>query len=151
MASPPTISLAPGAEDNGLASMLADLLRQNLEAKPHKVADFDALAGTVAIVAEDADVCLTLCFERGRLTIHDGIVGIPDVAIRATSDMIMAMSNMPLTTPLGLPLPDPRDKEQVALSRSVMTAMGAGELRMYGALLHPGLVMRLTRVMSVNG
>ena len=37
------IELAPGAEDNGLASMLADLVRQNLEAKPHKVPDFEAL------------------------------------------------------------------------------------------------------------
>ncbi|MGO8992671.1 MAG: hypothetical protein ACLQVI_05040 [Polyangiaceae bacterium] len=146
-----SIDLAPGAEDNGLASMLADLVRQNLEAKPHKIPDFDALDGTIAIVAEDADVCLTLRFQRGRLTIHDGIVGVPDLAIRGTSDMIMAMSNMPLTRPLGLPIPDPRDKEQVALSQSVMTAMRAGELKMYGALLHPGLVMRLTRVMSVNG
>jgi hypothetical protein len=145
------IALAPGAADNGLASMLADLVRQNLEAKPHKVPDFDALDGTVAIVAEDADVCLTLHFQRGQLTIHDGIVGIPDLAIRGSSDMIMAMSNMPLTRPLGLPLPDPRDKDQVAVSQSVMTAMRSGELKMYGALLHPGLVMRLTRVMSVNG
>jgi hypothetical protein len=145
------IELAPGAEDNGLASMLADLVRQNLEAKPHKVPDFEALDGTVAIVAEDADVCLTLRFERGRLTIHDGIVGIPDLAIRGSSDMIMAMSNMPLTKPFGLPIPDPRDKEQVAVSQSVMAAMRGGELKMYGALLHPGIVVRLTRVMSVNG
>ena len=146
-----SIDLAPGAEDNGLASMLADLVRQNLEAKPHKVGDFEALDGTIAIVADDADVCLTLRFERGRLTIHDGIVGIPDVAIRGGSETIMALSNMPLTRPLGLPLPDPRDKDQVALSRSVMAAMRSGEFKMHGALLHPGLVMRLTRVMSING
>jgi len=145
------IELAPGAEENGLASMLADLVRQNLEAKPHKVPDFEALDGTVAIVAEDADVCLTLHFERGLLTIHDGIVGIPDVAIRGTSDLIMAMSDIPLTKPLGLPLPDPRDKAQVAISQSVMAAMRTGQLKMHGALLHPGIVMRLTRVMSVNG
>jgi hypothetical protein len=147
-----SIELAPGAEENGLASMLSDLVRQNLEAKPHKVPDFEALDGRVAIVAEDADVCLTLRFESGgHLTIHDGIVGIPDVAIRGTSDMIMAMSNMPLTRPLGLPFPDPRDKAQVAVSQSVMAAMRAGELKMYGALFHLGIVVRLTRVMSVNG
>src|SRR5580692_5486667 len=99
---PFVIELAPGAEDNGLASMLADLVRQNLEAKPHKVADFEGCDGTVAIVAEDADVCLTLRFApRGTLTIHDGIVGIPDITIRATSDMILALSNMPLS--MGLP------------------------------------------------
>ncbi len=148
---PPSIELAPGAEDNGLASMLADLVRQNLEAKPHKVADLAACHGTVAIVADDADVCLTLRFTHGALVIHDGIVGIPDVAIRATSDMILALSNMPLTKPFGLPIPNPRDKESVAVSRSVMTAMKTGELKMYGAWMHPGLVMRLTRVMSING
>jgi hypothetical protein len=32
-----------------------------------------------------------------------------------------------------------------------MVAMRTGELKMHGALLHPGLVMRLTRVMSING
>jgi hypothetical protein len=146
-----TIELAPGAEENGLASMLADLVRQNLEDKPHKVRDFHALHGAIAIVADDADVCLTLRFDRGRLTIHDGVVGIPDVAIRGTSDMILALSNTPLTRRFGLPFPDPRDAEQVAVSRSVMTAMRAGEFKMYGALLHPGLVMHLTRVMSING
>ena len=41
----PVIELAPGAENNGFATMLADLVRQNLEAKPHKVADFDAHPG----------------------------------------------------------------------------------------------------------
>jgi hypothetical protein len=146
-----SIELAAGAENNGLASMLGDLVRQNLEAKPHKVPDFEALDGTVAIVAEDADVCLTLRFARGHLTIYDGIVGVPDVAIRGTSDLIMAMSDMPLTRSLGLPLPNPRDKAQVAVSQSVLSAMRTGELRMYGALFHPGLVLRLTRVMSVNG
>jgi hypothetical protein len=146
-----SIDLAAGAENNGLASMLGDLVRQNLEAKPHKVPDFEALEGRVAIVAEDADVCLTLHFERGHLTIYDGIVGIPDVAIRGTSDLIMAMSDMPLTRSLGLPFPNPRDKAQVAVSQSVLTAMRTGHLKMYGALVHPGLVLRLTRVMSVNG
>jgi hypothetical protein len=149
---PVSIDLAPGAEDNGLASMLADLVRQNIEAKPHKQADFDALEGTVAIVAEDADVCLTLRFVRGgKLTIHDGIVGIPDVAIRGTSDTILALSNTPLSTPLALPIPDPRNKEAVAASRAMFAAMKAKELQMHGALLHLGLVMRLTRVMSING
>jgi hypothetical protein len=151
------IDLAPGAEDNGLASMLADLVRQNIESKPHKTADFDALEGTVAIVAEDAEVCLTLRFTRGRgtqggrLTIHDGIVGIPDVAIRGTSDVIIAMSNTPLTTPFGLPIPSPWDKDGVANFKQMLAASKAKQFQMHGALLHPGLVMRLTRVMSING
>jgi hypothetical protein len=145
------IELAPGAEENGLASMLADLVRQNLEAKPQKKADFDALKGSVAIVADDADVSLTLRFDSGALTIHDGIVGIPDVTIRGSSDTILALSNMPLMTKLGLPIPHPRDKEAVKTVRGVMDAMREGKFHIYGLAFHLPLLMRLTRVMSING
>jgi hypothetical protein len=148
----PDVQLAPGAEENGLASMLAELVRQNLDAKPHKQDDFAALGGSVSIVADDADVALTMRFERGgRLTIHDGIVGIPDVTIRGSSDAIMALSNMPLATPLGLPIPNPRDTESVRSVRTVMGAMRKGTLHVYGMAFHLPLVMKLTRVMSVNG
>ncbi len=149
------VTLAPGADENGLATMLAELVRQNLEAKPHKKIDFDALGvlgGRVAIVADDAGVALTLCFEPGaRLTIHDGIVGIPDVTIRGPSDAIMALSNMPLATRLGLPIPSPRDHEAVRSVRTVLGAMRQGKLHVYGIAFHLPLVMKLTRVMSVNG
>jgi hypothetical protein len=147
----PSVRLAPGAEDNGLASMLADLVRQNLEAKPHKNGDFRTLACSVAIVAEDAEVALTLRFHLGTLTIHDGIVGIPDVTIRGSSDTILALSNLPLTTPLGLPFPGLRDKEGMKTVRSVMNAMTEGRFHIYGLAFHLPMLMRLTRVMSVNG
>ena len=148
----PDVQLAPGADNNGLAMMLADLVRQNLEAKPHKKGDFEALGGSISIVADDADVALTLRFERGgRLTIHDGIVGIPDVTIRGPSDAILALSNMPLATRLGLPIPDPRDREAVKTVRMVMGAMRNGKLHVYGAAFHLGMVMKLTRVMSIHG
>src|ERR1700733_9721191 len=93
----PVIDLAPGAENNGFATMLADLVRQNLEAKPHKVGDFDAITGSIAIVAEAGEAALTLVLKNGELFVHDGIEGIPDVTVRGTSDIIMAMSNIPLT------------------------------------------------------
>jgi hypothetical protein len=146
------VELAPGAEENGLAMMLADLVRQNLEAKPHKQGDFEALGGSVSIVADDADVALTLRFERGgHLVIHDGIVGIPDVTIRGPADAILALSNMPLATRLGLPIPDPRDREAVKTVRTVMDAMRSKRLHVHGMAFHLPLVMKLTRVMSVNG
>jgi len=145
------IQLAPGAQENGLAVMLADLVRQNLEAKPRKVRDFDALAGAVSIVADDAEVALTLVFDRGKLVIHDGIVGIPDVTVRGGSDTILALSNLPITRPFGLPIPRPRDREAVQTVRSLVDAMRAGRFHVYGGLFHPSFMLRLTRVMSVNG
>jgi len=148
------ITLAPGAEDNGLATMLAELVRQNIEAKPHKKVDFDGLCtrgGVVAIVAVDAEVALTMRFGRAGLVVHDGIVGIPDATVRGTSDVIINLSNLPITTPLALPIPGFRDEAGKAASRAVNEAMRSGDLEVHGALLAMPLLLRLTRLMSVNG
>lgn len=143
------ITLAPGAEDNAFAAMLADLVRQNLESKPHKKKDFRELEGTVALVADDAEVALTLEFRRGRLVLHDGIKGVPDVAVRGSSEAILSLSNVPLTRPLGLPIP--LDRASLDVLRSMLRATVTGELRVFGMLGNVSLLNRLTRVMSVNG
>lgn len=144
-----SIELAPGADANAFATMLADLVRQNLESKPHKRKDFDRLDGTVALIADDADVALTLEFRRGHLTLHDGIKGIPDVAVRGSADSIMAMSNVPLTRLLALPIPT--DRSSLDVLRGMVRASVTGELKVHGMVGHLGLLSRLTRVMSVNG
>ena len=146
---PDAIVLAPGAEENPFASMLADLVRQNLESKPHKMADFDALVGNVALVADDADTALTLSFNRGKLTVHGGIHGIPDVTVRGSSDSILAMSNVPLTRPFALPIPT--DRTALEVVRGMLRATRTGELKIYGMFGNFGLLSKLTRVMSVNG
>ncbi len=144
-----TIRLDARAEENAFASMIADLVRQNLESKPHKKKDFDALDGAIARGADDADVALTLAFARGRLTVHDGIKGVPDVTVRGTADAIMTLSNVPLIRPLGLPVPT--DRPSLDVVRGLLTATRKGELKIYGMLGNIGLLSRLTRVMSVNG
>lgn len=138
------IELAPSASENGLAMMLADLLRQNLDDHPHKLRDFEKLNGRVAIVAEDAKVALTLDFQRGKLVLHDGILGVPHITVRANSDDVMNMSLMELTKRFALP--DPRG----AINRVVFEAMKHGRIQSYGAFLHIPFMLRLTRVMSVN-
>jgi hypothetical protein len=138
------IELAPGAEQNGLAAMLSSLILQNLNDKPDKREDFARLRGRVAIVAEDAGVCLTLVFEGNMLTVHDGIVGVPDVTVRANSDDIVQMSLVELTPRLGLP-----NLRGNAL-RQIMHKSQRGEIRVFGALLHLPLVLRLTRLMSIH-
>jgi hypothetical protein len=144
------IELGPGADGNAFATMLADLVRQNLESKPHKKRDFCALDGTVALVADDADVALTMEFRSGgRLTLHDGIRGIPDATVRGSADAIMAMSNVPLTRPLGLPVPT--DRAGLEVVRGMVRASLSGELKIHGMIGNLGLLSRLTRVMSVNG
>ncbi len=145
------ITLAPGAEENGLAVMLADLLRQNLEQKPHKVRDMQAMTGRIAILAEDAEVAMTLSFVRGELTLYDGVVGIPDVTVRASSDVILALSNVPLTTRFGVPVPAMRDQEGRKVMGEVFKAMRSGAMKVDGGTLHAPMMLHLTRIMSVNG
>jgi hypothetical protein len=138
------IELAPGAEENGLAAMLSALILQNLKDKPAKRVDFAKLRGSIAIVAEDAGVSLTLVFEGNMLTVHDGIVGVPDVTVRANSDDIVQMSLLELTPVFGLPNP------RGAAVRRVLQKSKRGDIRVFGALLHAPLVMRFTRLMSVH-
>jgi hypothetical protein len=148
-----SISLGPGAENNAFATMLGDLVRQNLESKPHKKKDFAWLARgkgvSIALVADDAEVALTLEFRHGALVLHDGIKGVPDVAVRGSSDIIMAMSNVPLTRPLALPIPT--DRPALEVLASMVKATRSGELQVMGMLGNLGVLSRLTRVMSVNG
>jgi hypothetical protein len=148
-----SITLAAGAEANAFASMLGDLVRQNLESKPHKKKDFAWLARgrgvAIALVADDAEVALTLAFRSGALVLHDGIHGIPDVAVRGSADIIMAMSNVPLTRPLALPIPT--DRPALDVLASLVRATRTGELKVLGMLGNFGVLSRLTRVMSVNG
>ena len=143
------VELAPGAEGNAFAQMVRDLVVQNIESKPHKKKDFDALEGAIALVADDADVALTMDFRRGHLVLHDGIKGVPDLAVRGSSDAIMALCSVPLTRPFGLPIPTDRSSFEVV--RSMVRAVRTGELRIFGGLGHFGLLAHLTRVMSVNG
>jgi hypothetical protein len=147
----PQIQLAPGTEANGMALMIADLVRQNLEQKPHKCADFESLTGTVSIVAEDAEVSMTIRFDRGHAIIHDGIVGVPDVTIRGDSECVLTLSNLPIHPYFNVPLVSPNDRQGWADLRGMISSLLGRKLRIQGAVLHLPLMLRLARVMSVNG
>ncbi|MBK6691615.1 MAG: hypothetical protein IPG50_05345 [Myxococcales bacterium] len=145
------IALAPLAEENGFAVMLFDLLRQNLDAKPHKLKDFDAITANVAIVVEDADVALTLCFGGGRLTIRNGIAGVPDATIRGDADSIIGMSNLPLSRRLGVPWAHPRDETSISALRGFVAAIRQGRVHTHTTFAAIPALARLTRIMSVHG
>ena len=138
------VDVDTGAEQNGLAQMVAGLILQNLQDHPSKRGDFARLRGRIAIVAEDAGVAMTLAFEGNMLTVSDGIVGLPDLTVRARSEDIVQMSLLEFTPHLGLPNPFG------AAAREILQKTQAGQVRVYGALLHIPLLLRLSRLLSVN-
>ncbi|MEM6961710.1 MAG: hypothetical protein AAF355_00355 [Myxococcota bacterium] len=136
------IEMAPGGTENGLVSMLAELIGQNLADDPARRAVFARLLGRVAIVAEDLDLAVTLQFKLGRLVVHHGICGIPDITIRTSSEMIVRLSQIEVLT-RGIPNPFGPN------ARDALRAVWRGELRVYGGVRNLPVLWRISRVLSV--
>jgi hypothetical protein len=137
------VTLAPGAEENGLALMLAELLRENLAERPGKRWDFGRLDGRVGVVARDADVALTLEFLRGQVRVHDGLLSGRALTIITESEKITQLSLINLR--YGLPV------FHDATGRGVVKDLARGRIRIEGLLRHPLMLVHLTRLLSVNG
>ncbi len=138
----PVIILDDGAKDAGLAEMLFNLLRQNLEQKPQKISSFEALDSNVVMVARDIDITVTLSFKRGELKIYDGVVGNPDLEIIADHDAILELSLINIR----MGLPNYFDKT----GRNVLKKLLLGDLKIKGLLRHPLQLTHLTKIFSVN-
>ena len=138
----PVITLDDGAKDVGLAEMLFNLLRQNLEQKSQKLSSFEALNSNVVIVARDIDITITLAFGRGKLTIYNGIVEKTDLMIIADHDTILDLSLINIF----MGLPNYFDKA----GRSILKKLLLGNLRIEGLLKHPFQLTHLTKLFSVN-
>lgn len=138
----PVIILDDGAKDVGLAEMLFNLLRQNLEQRPQKVSSFEALDSNVVMVARDIDITVTLAFKKGKLKIYDGVVGNPDLKIIADHDAILELSLINIR----MGLPNYFDKT----GRKVFKKVLLGNLKIEGMLRHPLQLIHLTKIFSVN-
>ncbi|MFT3923524.1 MAG: hypothetical protein QM778_13395 [Myxococcales bacterium] len=140
----PAIELFPGAEELAFATIMVDLIRTNLADRPPKRRDFEAMRGRVALVAEDIGLSITLRFQRGRLSVHPGLFGIPNLVVRGPSSALIDLSRLP---------PHPRLKFLPDLGSDVARALGTAlrerSLRIYGLLGHAGLGLRFARVLSI--
>lgn len=141
----PEVHCEEQAKAHPLAAMLAQLLRDNLTEHASKRRACHALRGRVAIVADDIDSSVTLHFQPGRVEVQAGIVGIPDLTVRGSSELILELSRLKLLR--RLPLPDPRD----ASNRAVFRALLRRQLRLFGLPGALPVAVRLAQVMSVYG
>jgi hypothetical protein len=138
----PVILLDEGARELGLAEMMFNLIRQNLEQKPKRVSSFKALHSNVVIVARDIDITITLAFKKGELTISEGIVGKVDLKIIADHDAILSLSLINIFK--GLP------NYFNKTGRSILKKLLLGDLKIEGILCHPLQLTHLTKIFSVN-
>jgi hypothetical protein len=128
-----------GADPSGLASMLADLLEQNLRRDPTR-ARF--LRPSVAVLdAPDADVVVSLRLGGDGVRVGDGDVPDAQLRIRGDAERLLALT----TVPLRMGLPDPFTAE----GRAVLRDLVARRFVVRGLLRHPVRLARLTSLLSV--
>jgi hypothetical protein len=128
-----------GGEPSGLASMVADLIEQNLARDPTRTG---LLRRSVAVLdALDAEVTVFLRIERDGVRVGDGDV--PDAHLRIRSDSARLLD---LTTaPLRAGLPDPLRPE----GRAIVGDLVRRRIRIRGLFRHPLRLVRLTKLLSV--
>jgi hypothetical protein len=138
------VRLAESSRDNPLALLVADLIRQNLEANPEKVAVMEALHLVITIRAHDLDAEVTLVFAGPRgLDVHHEAPVAPQVTIHADSESILDLARLSVHRGTGLPV------LWDDLGRSIVQRLLRGTMRITPFGRHLGKLTRLLNVMSV--
>lgn len=144
----PIVDLAPGAEENDLATAFADVLKHNLRTNARAQKSFRAIRATVHFVAVDTMHMVTMRFDHGRVTIHEGTIGIPVITFCGDHAAILGLTSVPLSAWLGLPLPNPLQPRDWATLRTLYRRLADRKLTIYGFFAHARLVTRVVRILS---
>ena len=128
------------AEPNGLAALLGELIRQNLQRDPsrHRL----LRPGVVAIESTDAQVAATLRFGEGSVEVANGADAGAGVHVRAAGEALMGLAG----APLRFGFPDAATKA----GRAVVADIARGQIRVRGLITRVADVRRLTMLLSAN-
>lgn len=128
------------AMPNGLAEMLAGLLRANLDRHTKRSALLRP--AVVELDAVDAGVIVTVRMRPGRIEIANGPANpSADLRVRAASRDLLALSAAPLL--LGFPSPFRSG------GSAVLRRVAGRRVRISGMVRHPGTLSRFARLLSV--
>ncbi len=140
------IDLAPGAEDHPLGAIFAQRVRENVDRDPARARAFRALRGAIQFVPFETGEALTLRFDHGRLTLHEGSIGIPTVTFGGPLEVLLRLPEVELQ---GI-VPSGRGREERSSTvlRQVLRHLARGDLKVYGLVSHPRTVARVLRLLA---
>jgi hypothetical protein len=133
-----TVMLA-GPQPGGFASLVADLLEQNLMRDPGRRKLLQP--SVVVLEAPDADVVVHLRIGADAVRVGDGDVPDAHLRVAAEADRLIGLTRVPLR----FGLPDAVKPE----GRAVLGDLLGRRLRIRGLIRHPVRLARLTRLLSV--
>ncbi len=135
------ITILKEASEIGLAVMLSDLIRQNLDQDPGKIKLFYSLDAKVLIEARDIRITVGLEFKQGRLTVSEGSPLQPDLHIIADSATILDLCLLKIK--FGLPY------FFDGAGSKVLKKLLTRELIIKGLFRHFFTLVKLTKIFSV--
>lgn len=128
-------------EPNGLAGILGDLIRTNLEEHPERRSLLKP--ASFAVTAYDIGLSATIAVERGKVVVANGVgAGKALVGVRADATTLIELSS----APLRFGMPDLLKAE----GRRVVRKLLSGKMRVRGLLMHARSLARLNKLLSVN-
>jgi hypothetical protein len=136
------INFAPGIEDGGMATMMADIIKGNLKEKPDRENDFNAINGNIYLMAEDAEVEMTMAFNNGNMVVHNGKVGNPKLCIVTDSNTLLDLAKINIK--FGMPY------YFDAAGREVVKKLLTRKLKISGMFTHLIMLTHFTKLMSVS-
>lgn len=127
-------------EPNGLASMIGQLIEQNLARDPSRRRLLRP--GAASIHATDAEVTVLLRFTGDGVELANGVSGHGSVQVRADSAALLDLA----ASPLLFGVPSPLD----ARGRDLLLAIATNRVRVRGLVRHLPAVRRLTMLLSAT-
>jgi hypothetical protein len=93
------------AKNNGLASMIYQMIKENLEKNPWKEKFVKKINSEISIFAKDAEVKVSLSFRKDKVLVFDGEIFSPDIKISADTSDLIEMTKIKIISLLGLNIP----------------------------------------------
>lgn len=139
------ITIAAGSEENSLAVLIAELIRQNVERHPARKAHLVRLVLAATICATDLETRVTLVFNGHRgLVLHGESPVAPHVTIVADSESILDLARLSIHGPTGFPV------LWDALGFSVVRRVLRKRVQIRPMGRHLGKLTRLLAILSVS-
>lgn len=138
------VTLKDGPDANGIAGVVATLITQNLETFPARVQLARKLTRPVTISGRDIDSTCTIDCGPRAVTISNDVVGKPSVAVTATVDQILDLSQLRMKAlglvPVGF---------FTRRGLRIVVAIASGKLKVRGLVAHPITALRVIALLSV--